>query len=275
MSAISTLHPSSGVALRPEVPSLALPVRGGFARWGILSLGLAIVLGAGWWVTNSPVFDLRSLQVRGNVHVTTPEVARLSGLRRDTNVLWFESSAVERRLESDPWILDARISRGLPSGITITLEERVPIAMTRGRHPMLLAGDGMVLGPAGEDVRLPVVETTGRVAPGDRVSASDALAVVRSLPADFLREVATVGRQAHGPLVLVLRDGVLALYGDATAATSKSETLRAVLAWAARHGVRPGSVDVRAPTAPALHPYVSAPPSSPTASPTASPQPGG
>jgi hypothetical protein len=275
VSAISTSHPSSGIALRPETPSLALPVRGGFARWAVLSLGLAIVLGAGWWVTNSPVFDLRSLQVRGNEHVTPAEVARLSGLTRNTNVLWFESGAVERRLESDPWILDARISRSLPAGISIMLEERVPIAMTSGRHPMLLAGDGMVLGPAGTDVRLPVVETTARLAPGDRISASDALAVVRSLPADFLPEVATVGRQGHGPLVMALRDGVQALYGDATAATSKSETLRAVLAWAARNGVRPGSVDVRAPTAPALHPYVTAPRSSPAASPSASSQPGG
>ncbi len=269
MSAISTLHPSSGVALRPQAPSLVLPVRDGFARWAVLSLGLAIVLGAGWWVTNSPVFGLRSLQVRGNVHLTTPEVAGLSGLTRNTNVLWFRTAEVERRLESDPWILEARISRGLPSAITITLEERVPIAMTSGRHPMLLAGDGMVLGPAGADVRLPVVETTGRFAPGDLISATDSLAVIRSLPAEFLPEVATVGRHAHGPLVLALRDGVRALYGDATAAASKSETLRAVLAWAARHGVRPGSVDVRAPTAPALHPYANAQPSLPAASPQA------
>jgi cell division protein FtsQ len=271
VSAISTSHPSSGVALLPAAPSLVLSVRGGFARWAVLSLGLAIVLGAGWWVTNSPVFDLRSLQVRGNVHLTTSEVAGLSGLTRNTNVLWFGTAEVERRLESDPWILDARVSRALPSGITIMLEERVPIAMTSGRHPMLLAGDGMVLGPAGAEVRLPVVGTTGRLAPGDRVSASDSLAVVRSLPPDFLSEVATVGRQRHGPLVLALRDGVQALYGDATAAGSKSQTLRAVLAWAARHGVRPGSVDVRAPTAPALHPYLNAQPSSPTAS----AQPGG
>jgi len=233
----------------------------------VLSLGLAIMVGAGWWITNSPVFDLRSLQVQGNVHLTAGEVQRLSGLSGTTNVLWFETAAVERRLESDPWVLDAKISKGLPSEVTISVEERIPIAVTAGRHAMLLAGDGMVLGPAGQDVRLPVVKTTGKLSPGDRIPASEALAVVRSLPPDLLPLVASVTPQSPGPLVVELRDGVQVIYGDASGAGSKSRTLQAVLSWAARHGVRPGSVDVRAPTAPALSPYVSPQPSSAAASP--------
>lgn len=254
MSAISTSHPSSRVVLRTEVPTVVLPGRRGLASWFVLSVGLAVVVGASWWVTNSPVFDLHSLQVRGNVHVSGAEVARLSGLGSTTNVLWFATGAVERRLESDPWILDARITRDLPSGITITVEERVPVAVSSGPHRMLLAGDGVVLGPAGQDVRLPIVQTSGGLHAGDRVPASDALAVVRSVPLGLLPLVAEVGHDSAGSLVLGLRDGVSVLYGDATAAGAKSEALRAVLAWASRHGIRPGSVDVRAPTAPALSP---------------------
>jgi cell division protein FtsQ len=223
-------------------------------RWAVLSVGLGIVLAAGWWVTNSPVFDLRSLKVEGNVHVTTAQVASLSGLTSTSNVLWLNADAVERRVEADPWVLVTRVSRDLPSGIIVTVEERVPVAVTAGRDPMLVAGDGMVLGPASEAAQLPVIETNGTFSPGERVPESDELAVVRSLPPDLLPMAATVRRDSGGSVALALRDGVEVTYGDATAAAAKSEALRAVLSWAARHGIHPASVDVRAPTAPALSP---------------------
>ena len=255
MSAISTSHPSSGAAtLRADFPALVLPVRRGLARWAVLSVGLGVVLAAGWWVTNSPAFDMRSLKVEGNVHVTTAEVASLSGLTATSNVLWLHADEVERRVEADPWVLDARVSRDLPSGIFVTVEERTPVAVTAGREPMLVAGDGMVLGPADDTVRLPVIETNGRFSPGQRVPDSDELAVVRSLPPELLPMAAKVRGGDGGSLALALRDGVEVAYGDATAAEAKSEALRAVLSWAARHGIHPVSVDVRAPTAPALSP---------------------
>jgi cell division protein FtsQ len=215
-----------------------------------LSIGAAVVLGAGWWVSHSPAFDLRSILVRGNAHLTAAQVRNLSGLNSDTNVLWLRTGLVERRLEANPWVFRAEVARRLPSGITITVEERAPVAVTRGRHGMLLAGDGMVLGPAASDVNLPVVKATGSLLPGDRVASSGALIVVRAIPPELLPMVARVGPGSEGSLVVALRDGVAVVYGDATRAQEKSAALRAVLSWAIRHGVRLASVDVRAPTAP-------------------------
>jgi len=267
VSAISTSHPSSHAARAPDTVAPVFPARAGAARWIVLCVGVAIVLGAGWWITNSPVFDLGSLQVRGNAHVTSADVRRLSGLSSSTNVLWFHPGPAERRLEANPWILEARISRDLPSGLTVTIEERVPVAVTGGRHPMLVAADGMVLAPAGQDSALPVVKTTGRPSVGDRLPTSEALVVVRSFSPQLLPLVASVSGGSPEPLVVTLRDGVQAVYGTASEAVSKSRNLQAVLSWATRHGVRPGSVDLQAPSAPALRPFASPrqPPSSQTA----------
>ncbi len=250
MSAISTSHPSRGTAL--QVPSLPLPAGSRLAKWSILSVGLAVVLGAGWWITNSPAFDMRSVAVRGNGHLAAEEVERLSGLTTTTNVLWLKTGPAERRLEANPWVLAARISRHPPSGITITIEERVAVAVTAGRHRMLLAGDGMVLGSADNAVRLPVIEINGTPSRGHRVDSSGELAVVRSLPPRLLQEVKWVGRTPEGALVAVLRDGIKVLYGSSEAAGAKSEALQAVLSWATRHGVHPALVDVRSPAAPAV-----------------------
>jgi cell division protein FtsQ len=229
--------------------------RGGPLRnWAILFLGLAVLAAAGWWVTNSPLFDLRTLHISGNSHVTAGDVAHLGGLDDHTNVIWFSAESVERSLEGDPWIKVAHVSRTLPSVISIVLEERVPVAVIMP-GAWLVAGDGMVLGQAAAAVRLPEIDVPGTdLRPGTRLSGvGGELAVVGSLPSSLLRLVSKA-TSYEGSLSIILRSGVIVNYGDPSSLTEKSLSLQAVLTWAARNGVRLGSVDVRAPGSPALVP---------------------
>jgi cell division protein FtsQ len=219
----------------------------------VLAVGVAVVLGAGWWVANSPLFDLRSLRVEGAEHLSFPQVTRLSGLTEETNVLWLSAGTVERRLERNPWILDAVLSRRLPGGVTIKIRERVPTAVTGGPQPMLIAADGMVLGAAPRSVRLPAIAApTAAVRVGQRLPVSPELAVAAALPLELGRRVAAVAHDPDGSLVLQMRDGTRVLYGNGLDVRAKAEAVRAVLAWAASHGLHPTYVDVRAPSAPAL-----------------------
>jgi cell division septal protein FtsQ len=243
-----------------EAPAVSAPVRllrtnGGILRtWGILLLGLAVLGAGGWWVSNSPLFDLRTLHISGNSHVTPGEVARIGGLDEHTNVIWFSSGKVEHSLEGNPWIKVARVSRTLPSVISVVIEERTPVAMVMP-GAWLVASDGVVLGPARAGARLPEIDMPGAdLRAGSRLSvASSELAVVGSLPPNLLRVVAKVSSRG-GTLLLTLRSGVIVNYGDSSSLTEKSLALQAVLTWAARNGVRPISVDVRAPGSPALVP---------------------
>jgi len=214
---------------------------------------MAIVLGAGAWVSNSPVFDLRSLKVDGNTHLTVTQVARLSGLTTHSNVLWLRSGSIEQRLASDPWVLHATVSRHLPSGITIEIIERVPAAVTAGDPPMLVAGDGTVLGRATPTTELPViVPPRGGVTVGERLPVSAELAIIAALPDSLRPLVSTVTRKGDGSLALMMRDGVTVYYGDASDVAAKARALHAVLGWAIRSHVHPVYVDVRAPGAPAI-----------------------
>lgn len=220
----------------------------------VILLGLVIIGAGGWWVTNSVLFELRTLRVSGNSHVSPEDVARMGGLTEHTNVLWFSSSVVERSLERNPWILSARISRVLPSVIAVAIEERVPVAiLTPGRW--LVAADGTVLASADGATGLPevtVAETGLRV--GLRLlTPPPELTMLGSLPSGLLRNVASVAGQS-GNLTLTLRSGVTVIYGDASRATEKARALQSVLTWTSRNGVHPAYVDVRAPTTPALLP---------------------
>jgi cell division septal protein FtsQ len=253
VSAISTWHPASGVPV-PAVDSLAIPSpRRRGSRWLVLAVGVAVVLGAAAWVSNSPVFDLRDLKVDGNTHLTVTQVARLSGLTDQSNVLWTRAGSVEQRLASNPWVLHVTVTRHLPSGITIDMVERVPTAVTAGDPPMLVAGDGTVLGRATPTTELPlIVPPPGGVTVGERLPVSTELAILAVLPDSLRPLVTTVTREGDGSLALLMRDGVTVYYGDGSEVAAKAEALHAVLGWANRAHVHPAYVDVRAPGAPAI-----------------------
>lgn len=223
------------------------------ARWPALILGLALVGGVAWWATNSSLFDLRSVSVEGTVHLSRAEVLRLAGLDGGTNVLWTQPGAVERRLERHPWILEARVTRALPSSMSIAVRERVPVAVLGGPTPLLVAGDGTVLGPARGRWALPALrEQDLAVGPGGRVPPSPALAVVRALPPELRARVGGVSVRDGRFVSLTLRDGEEVVLGAPEELEEKVASLQAVLSWVRREGVRARRVDVRVPSAPTL-----------------------
>jgi cell division protein FtsQ len=229
-------------------------------RLAPIVLGLAVIGAAGWWVTNSPLFDMHRLEVTGNSHLSDDEVARLARLSRTTNVVWLKNRTVAGRIERDPWVLRARVSRTLPGTISVSIHERKAVAALEGRgRSVAVAADGTILGPVSAKARLPVIELPG--APtvlGSRIAGMPPqLLVARALPASLRRRVARI-IQAGSSLTLILRDGVTVRYGDASEAGAKARALVSLLEWADDRGIRPDYIDVQAPAAPALLPRRSA-----------------
>jgi len=257
LSATSTWHPSRGPLAVGAGPARrqGLAVAVGGRRWPAAVVGLALVMAVAWWVTNSRVFDVRTLRVDGNAHLSSEEVVRLAALTDGTNVLWMSTGEVERRLERHPWVQSADVSRTLPSVVAISVRERRPVAVIGGPRPLLVAADGTVLGEAGPSARLPLIEAPGEHGVGSRVDASmPQLSVARALSADLRDAVASVSTGAGPTITLELRTGVRVLFGEPSGAPAKVEALASVLRWAARKGVTPEYIDVRVAAAPALMP---------------------
>ena len=228
------------------------------ARWpATILVGLALIAVAGWWVINTPLFAMRTLVVSGNRHVSDAQVARLAGLSRTTNVMWLKADTVANRIERDPWVLRAQVSRTLPGTVSISIKERSPVAIVEaGKALLLVSGDGVILGEARLKARLPVIALAGvRVSMGGRVSGSPALlAVARSLPVGVRSKVARITQAGPGALTLVLRNGAHVLFGDASEAEAKGQALSSLLSWTSQRRIRADYIDVRAPAAPALLP---------------------
>ena len=74
------------------------------------------------------VFSLESVKIRGNEIVSSDEIFRLTGFRFGDDMLAADLLTAAARLESNPFIRKAIISRVLPSTFSIAVIERKPFA---------------------------------------------------------------------------------------------------------------------------------------------------
>jgi len=216
-------------------------------RWAIAAACAVTVLGAGFMITRSPVFAARHIDVTGASHLSRAAVLRVAGVGRGTNVFWFRAGTIRRRLERDPWIERADVTRSLPSTISIRIVERAPVAVVPERSGgyAVVASDGVVLGRSTRASGLPalLVDPTR-----PRVLGSAARVAGGMDP--WLREHVRAIDATSGSLVIRLVSGIPAYYGDATAAAAKDRALAAVLRWAIQGAKPVQAIDVRAPLAP-------------------------
>lgn len=90
---------------------------------GTISLGLLVGFR---WVTTSPFFALRSIEVVGCTRLTPEEVVNLFGAELGDNVLELKLPDIEERVFAHPWTKVVMVRRILPGQLRITIEERHP-----------------------------------------------------------------------------------------------------------------------------------------------------
>lgn len=203
--------------------------------------------------SRSSLLRVRHLDVTGASHLAPGDVVRLSGISDTTNVLWFDPSAIEHRLEANPWIARAIVSRALPWTIRIAVVERRPVAVVReGEGPVLIAGDGTVLGAARADDRLPaIVLPPGSSSKGPDPAHGGAARAVAVLDATIGPRILRTVVTADGSLRMRLAGGVRISYGAPTRLEAKAEAVRRILRWARAEGASLATVNVSSPDAPA------------------------
>lgn len=218
-------------------------------RWPLAALVAVAALSLGWWVTRSPLFQLRTVEVSGTSALSRGEVIASSGLRAGANVLWLSTGEVVARLERHPWIAEAEVVRSLPATVRIAIRERAPVAtVADGSRWLLVAEDGTILGREADDPGLPALALEGGTAVSSLAAPARAVA---AMPRWLRSQVDVVVVRGDGTLALELASGASVLYGDPSSVRAKAEALAAVVRWAGREGVALDRVDVRAPLAPA------------------------
>ena len=219
--------------------------------WLIVA-GTVLVLGSiAFGLTFTPLFRADEIRVGGEAHLSEAKILRIAGLGPGTNLLHADLAGAQRRLERQPWIARATITRSLPHTLDINVVERVPVAITvAGGHRVLVSVQGVPLGGAGSTQAFPAVtspEGTGDLTPSALRTGAEAAA---AMPPGLRAGIGSITVDADGAIVVRTGNGILVTYGDDTQLEAKAQSLKAVLAWAVREGKSLATVDVTVPGAP-------------------------
>lgn len=207
-------------------------------------LAFGTLAGCLWGLTFTSLFGAESLVVEGPVSLTEEEVLSLAGVARGTNVFHLDEAATESSLESSPWILDATVTKDLPSTVVISVIERSPILATD--DGLAVAGDGVVL-PGAQVDGLPKVRGSVTLSDEARTAAAQAM---QSMAPVVRVKVASILALVNDELILELRSGTSVSWGRPGEEEEKAAALRAVLVWAGQQQLTPDTIDVSVPTAP-------------------------
>jgi cell division protein FtsQ len=220
--------------------------------WSAIAVA-TLIASLGVYVSLSSAFHLRHLEVEGNSHLTRRTVLELSGLTRRTNLLWLDAGSVERRLEADPWVAGATVSKEFPRTVRIQVTERTPVATVAGYGGyQLIAADGTSLGVVSSRPHLPlIVVPPTRAIHGRAPDPGASARAVAGLDPKLRARVQSVVVEMDGCLVLHLTNGVRVEYGAPSQTVAKSRVIASVLRWASAHARSVLTVNVSAPGAPA------------------------
>jgi cell division protein FtsQ len=217
-------------------------------RWTIAAFAVVFVATAAVTATYTALFAAKDIELRGSHRIPRAEVLSLAHVNGHSNVFHLDASAVERRLERDPRILEAHVTTSLPDHVLIEIIQRDPVAVV-GTPEALVGADGVVIGPAADTIDLPklIAPDGGPVAAGALATAA---ATAGALDSALRRAVDAVVVNPDGRLEVRLAAGFSASFGDASDLDAKVASLGALLAWVQERGVTVVSADLTVPGSP-------------------------
>lgn len=171
--------------------------------------------------------DLRVLdvQVKGNGIVSAKEIVSLAGIAKGEKLFEVDLFAVQKRIMKNQFLRSASVNREAPGRVSITVEERVPIASAVMDRILYLDAEGYVLPPAVSEhiFDLPVVTGTlssAEFRPGEQISSESAkegiaiLAIALDLDDELYRRISEVRVEAGKDIIAYTAEaGVPVIFG--------------------------------------------------------------
>ena len=116
----------------------------------------AVVVAAGFWALaydysqHSWRFRIESsdsVEISGVHNASRVQVMKVAGQDVGRNIFFVPLDERKRQLEEIPWVEHASVMRLLPNRLSVTIEERTPVAFVQlGSHVSLIDANGVVMG---------------------------------------------------------------------------------------------------------------------------------
>lgn len=195
------------------------------------------------------LFDVQEVQVEGVATVAPADVLTAAAVPTGAPLASIDTAAVAQRVAALPAVATAVITRSWPHTVTVTVVERVPVAVATTPAGVQLVDGGGVVYPGAAPPGLPRL-TFGAVGPDDP-STFSALSALATLPSAVRTQVLTVdatvaGANVPGQVTFGLTGGRRIVWGTDDRAADKAAVLVPLL-------TQPGHVyDVTSPDLPTI-----------------------
>lgn len=126
----------------------------------------------------SPLFDIKNIEVEGNLKLSKERIISVSTLQNHTNIFKFNSRIVKGKIEEIAYIDNAEITRKFPSTVKIVIEERQPKYMLQFADSYVyINNQGYMLEISNEKLELPILigftTDLSNIKAGNRINVAD------------------------------------------------------------------------------------------------------
>jgi cell division septal protein FtsQ len=171
----------------------AQPASAGSGRrgWGWALVQLALIGAEAFallFLLAQPAFRPHRIQIAGVSHLQRAEVRRALDLPTERNLFFLSEPALEKKVETLPWVRTASVQVALPDEVRVQVTEWQPGAVLQvGEETYYVNDRGAILDPAPEARGLTVIDRPdfGPVHAGDQAISPELLTMVRQMQAAF------------------------------------------------------------------------------------------
>lgn len=114
-----------------------------FGVLAVAAMSFAFIFGYDL-LTQSGTFKATQVKVEGVQRLSEREVMQQAGVSKGSNIFSVNLTAARKRLLAHPWIAEAEISREIPAGIHIRIQEEQPLAIIDLNRKFILNTQGRI-----------------------------------------------------------------------------------------------------------------------------------
>lgn len=126
----------------------------------------------------SPIFDIRNIEVSGNLKNSKEKIISFSGLELHTNIFKFNKGLIRENIKENAYIENVEITRKLPSTVEIKVEEREAKYMLQFADSYVyINNQGYMLEISNEKLDVPILigftTDLSNIKAGNRINVAD------------------------------------------------------------------------------------------------------
>lgn len=150
-----------------------------------VTFGLVLVI-AGYFLTknfllSSPQFFVKEVMVLTEGPAQKDELIKLAAIPASVPLFSLDLKTIQSRIENDPWVASANVSRVLPNKVVIRYEAEVPVAIInfQGLHYVNREGKIFAKVSAGDSLQFPLIQFQGMNSEFSKINLKSSLEVLK------------------------------------------------------------------------------------------------